>query len=162
VTLSRSIGRRALGGARLALIAVLLCASIVGCGGGEPEVVALPLAPLPGDFFGEWPVQTYVARTPSEWQQIWDAHTSLAFPPPAIPIVDFGMSTVVGVALGFRPSGCNAMQIVGATDSASEVLVQFRELLPPPGVGCAGVVVFLVQFATIPKTDKPVKFIQIP
>jgi hypothetical protein len=118
------------------------------------------LGPIPGDFFGEWPVRTYVARTQSEWEQVWAAHTPFVFPPPTIPTVDFSSYTVVGVALGSRPSGCNGMQIVDAKESASEVLVQFRELIPPPGAGCTAAIVFLVEFATIPKTSKPVNFVQ--
>jgi hypothetical protein len=145
---------------RRTFLASMLSVTIAACGGGEPGDLAL--APVPGDFYGEWPIQAYVARSRSEWAQIWASHKSYAFPAPTMPEVDFDAYSVVGVAMGWRPSGCNGMQIVSATESSSEVVVQYRELEPPSGVGCTGAFVFLVQFATIPKTSKPVNFLQIP
>jgi hypothetical protein len=158
---STTIPRQLPGISRRTLSLALLSALATGCGGGEAGPVALALAQIAGDFNGEWPVQTYVARNTAEWTQIWASHKSFSIPSPAMPVVDFLAFTVVGMALGWRPSGCYGMQIVGATESDSAVTVQYRELIAPPGVACTAALVFLVQFATIPRTDKPVTFVQI-
>jgi hypothetical protein len=158
-TTSRSPERPAI--SRRTLAVALLCAFATACGDGTTESIALAMAQIPGDFYGEWPVQTYVARNAAEWAQIWASHKPLTIPVPVMPVVDFSAYTVVGIALGRRPSGCYATEIVDATGTESQITVQFRELTPPPGVGCTAALVFPVQFVTIPRTDKPVTFVQI-
>jgi hypothetical protein len=158
---STTTPRQLPGISRRTLSLALLSALATGCGGGTSGPAALALAQIAGDFNGEWPVQTYVARNAAEWTQIWASHKSFSIPSPAMPVIDFLAYTVAGVALGWRPSGCYGMQIVGATETDSAVTIQYRELIAPQGVACTAALVFLVQFVAIPRTDKPVTFVQI-
>src|SRR6185369_12987208 len=119
------------------LLALTLAATLVGCGGGsEVEPTSLPspssqiaVLPLEGDSYGKWPVQSYVARTDSEWSQIWDLHDSLQSPPPARPVVDFTAYTVAGVSQGGAGSGCDGLEVLRITDEPEQVRVE-------PSIGC--------------------------
>src|SRR5688572_12448561 len=99
------------------LLACLLSALLVACGGGSDapsgaaalsaEPADIPIAYVEGNFYGDWPVQSYVARTEPEWSRIWDLHDPMQEPAPEKPAVDFSVHTVVGVSLGWGPSGCD-------------------------------------------------------
>jgi hypothetical protein len=140
--------------------ACLLFATLVACGGGGPpnEIAFLPIE---GNFTGNWPVNSYVARTDSEWSQIWDLQGPKLSPPPARPVIDFAAYTVVGASLGFGPTGCYGMDIPRIADEADQIRVEFRRLVAPPPTGCSQGLVSLVIFVKIPATTKPIVFEQV-
>ena len=158
------------------LLAGLLSALLVACGGGsDAPAPAAPLATLSseipvvylqGDFYGNWPVQSYVARTEAEWRQIWDQHDPQQIPAPEMPVVDFALHTVVGVSLGWGADGCHGFQIVRIMEEAEQIRVEYRHTFPDWGTGspqffCTMALVPLVGFAKIPATAKPIVFTQL-
>lgn len=138
------------------LIAV---ASVAGCGGGsDSEIRDLSFSPLEANLYGEWPVQTYVVRTRAELVATWAQHDSLQSPPAEMPEVDFSAYTVVGVSLGWGPSGCHGLRIARAFETRSDVRVLYQRLVPTGAGLCTGSLVPLVAFVKIPATLKPVAF----
>lgn len=153
------------------LFACLLSATLVACGGGGSEVepIAAPLTSpsseiavlrLAGNFYGDWPVQSYVARTESEWSRIWDLHDPMQSPAPERPVVDFSAYTVAGVSLGWAPFGCDWLEIFRITDEPEQVRVEYRRVDASPLTACTANLVPLVAFVKIPATIKPIVFEQ--
>ena len=142
-----------------ATCACLLSASLIACGGGtNDEPKDIPFARVQGDFFGEWPVQTYVARSDSEWSQVWNQFVSYFEPPAPKPVVDFSAYTVVGISLGWGFNGCEGVAISRVMETSTEIDVEYRRLSALPGQGCTASVVPLIDFVEISATTKPVVF----
>jgi len=144
------------------LVACLTLLMFAACGGDDSPVPRIEIAVLrlEGNFYGSWPVQSYVARTGSEWSRIWDLHDPLQSPVPARPVVDFASYTVAGVSQGWGPSGCDGLEVPRITDEPEQVRVEYRRLVVSPLVGCTAALVPLVIFVKIPATTKPVVFEQ--
>jgi hypothetical protein len=111
-----------------------------------------------GNFYGDWPAQNYVARTEAQWTQIWDQHDPLQWPAPTTPAVDFSAFTVVGLSLGWGPSGCHGLAITRITEEPAQLRVEYRRWAPQPTDICTASLVPLVAFVKIPATAKPVVF----
>jgi len=126
------------------LFACLLSATLVACGGGsEVEPTSLPspssqiaVLPLEG-VHGSWPVQSYVARTDSEWSRIWDLQGPNLSPAFARPVVDFAAYTVAGVSQGMAGSGCDGLEVLRITDEPEQIRIEYRRLVVPPLTGCS-------------------------
>jgi len=139
--------------------ACLLSAALVACGGGSnDDPKDIPFARVQGDFFGTWPVQTYVARSDSEWSQVWNQFVPNFEPPVPRPVVDFSAYTVVGISLGWGSNGCDGVAISRVTETSSEIDVEYRRLSALPGQGCGASLVPLIDFVEIAATTKPVVF----
>lgn len=139
--------------------ALVVAAFVSSCGGGsdfQPRDLAYSY--VEGDFYGDWPVQVYAARTRPEWIAIWDHHDPLQYPPPDMPEVDFSAYTVAGISLGWGASGCHGMAIDQVREEESQVRVTYRRVLPGPLMICTASLVPLVAFLKIPATTKPVLF----
>jgi hypothetical protein len=115
--------------------------------------VEIAFAPIEGQF-GVWPVQSYVARTESQWSQMWEMHA----PAHARPRVDFSVNTVVGVSLGQGPNGCSKLEIPRVTEEVDEMRVEYRVADVPPDAMCTQALVPLRAFIAIPATSKPIIF----
>ena len=140
---------------------IFAAAFLIGCGGGsEFEPRDLSFSPVEGDFYGDWPVQTYVVRTNAEWVAVWDQHDSLSFPPPQMPEVDFSTYTVVGVSLGWGPNGCHRLRVTQIREEELQVRVLYQHLVPNEGSVCFLAFVPLVAFVKLPATAKQVLFAQ--
>jgi hypothetical protein len=138
--------------------ACLMSAALISCGGGSnDEPKDIPFARVQGDFFGDWPVQTYMARTDSEWTRVWNLFVP-NFPPAPKPVVDFSANTVVGISLGWGSSGCEGLAISRVTEKSAEIDVEYHRSSAPTGQGCTTGVVPLVDFVEISTTTKPIVF----
>lgn len=124
----------------------------------EPLASDVPFARLGGNFYGDWPVQNHVARTQAQWSQIWDQHDPMQSPTPEKPVVDFSAHTVVGVSMGWGPSGCDGVEIVRIAQEPGQLRVVYRRTIVPPMVACTTAMVPLITFVTIPATAEPVVF----
>jgi hypothetical protein len=143
-------------------LACLLSAMLVACGGGGTSPsTEIAFLPIEGNFNGNWPVNSYVARTDSEWSQIWDLQGPKLSPPPPRPVVDFAAYTIVGASLGGGPTGCYSMDIPRITDEADQIRVEFRQVVALPPIACSQGGVSLVIFVKIPATTKPIVFQQV-
>jgi hypothetical protein len=93
-------------------------------------------------------------RDPEEWASLWRMHA----PGRPAPAVDFSREMVVGVFMGTRPTAGFAVDIVAYRDSGSDVVVQYRETVPPRGAIAAQVVVSPYHLAVIPRRAGTVSF----
>ena len=96
-------------------------------------VEAAVIAEFEGQYSGWTRAQRVLVRDEASWEQLWArVHTPLASPPP-LPPVDFSRQVVVGVALGSRPTGGFAVDILGVKRVGDRLIVRLRETQPPPG-----------------------------
>jgi len=95
-----------------------------------------------------------VAKTPEEWQQLWQKHTPDRQRPP----VDFAKEMVVGVFLGSRPTAGYVLEIVSATQDSGTLLVRYRESAPPRGAMTAQVLTSPYHLVAVPFFPGSVKF----
>ena len=70
-----------------------------------------------------------VARSEVEWTAMWNEHAGNRVRPP----VDFSKEMVVAVFLGTRPTAGFSVEIVGAREEGTALVVSYRETRPQPG-----------------------------
>jgi hypothetical protein len=95
-----------------------------------------------------------VAKTPQEWQQLWQKHT----PDRPRPAVDFSKEMVVGVFLGSRPTAGYVLEIVSAAQDNGSLVVKYRESLPQRGTMTAQVLTSPYHLVAVPFFPGGVKF----
>jgi PrcB C-terminal len=95
-----------------------------------------------------------VARTAPEWATLWRQHS----PDRPRPTVDFAREMVAGVFLGSRPSAGFAVDIVSARDEHGDLVVRYRETIPPPGAITAQVITSAYCIVALPRRDGDVRF----
>jgi hypothetical protein len=142
-------------------------AALGACGGSDGPV-ELAFARVAGLASGLnlaiWPAGSYQARSAGAWQAIWALQQTVGTLPSPVPFVDFGRDMVIGVSEGLGPSGCDSLSITHVTESDTEVEVDYvrtgLHFDPAHPVGCAAVVVPLVDFVIIKQSDKPVRFVR--
>jgi len=64
-----------------------------------------------------------VARTPAQWQAMWDRHQSNLLPPAPLPSVDFSEEMVIAVFLGDRPDPSHSVSLRRVTSGDGDLLV---------------------------------------
>lgn len=74
-----------------------------------------------------------VARSQSEWEDLWRKHVSNQTNPPPLPAIDFAKDIVAAVFLGERPTGGYQIDIVSSEQSDGVLTVSFDEKGPRPG-----------------------------
>jgi hypothetical protein len=78
------------------------------------------------------PLQT-VVRHSAEWNALWQKHASVKPNPPSTPAVDFSKDIVAAVFLGEKPTGGFDVEIVRIDQTATAVVIEYREKSPLPG-----------------------------
>jgi hypothetical protein len=101
--------------------------------------------------------QQSVARTPDDWQALWQRHA----PGRPAPAVDFTTHMVVAVFLGSRPSGGYQAEITGITTAGEVMVVQWAERRPGPGQVAAQVMTAPSHLVTVPRHAGEVRFEQV-
>lgn len=96
----------------------------------------------------------YVFRDSGEWENFRRRHGG----GPA-PDIDFERGFLVAVFLGQRPNPGYSVRIVGAKESAGEVIVGVVEYTPSPGMMYAQVIVYPFDAALVPRTDGSIRFV---
>jgi hypothetical protein len=95
-----------------------------------------------------------VAKSPQEWQELWQKHT----PDRPRPAVDFSKEMVVGLFLGSRPTSGYMLEIVSATQSDGTLVVRYRESVPSRGTMTAQVLTSPYHIVAVPFFPGGVKF----
>ena len=95
-----------------------------------------------------------VARTPDEWQALWQRHA----PGRPAPAVDFTTQMVVAVFLGSRPSGGYQAEITGISTDGDVLVVRWAERRPGPGQVAAQVMTSPSHLVTVPRHQGDVRF----
>jgi protease stability complex PrcB-like protein len=98
-----------------------------------------------------------VARTPAEWQALWNDHA----PAGKLPAVDFASSMVVGVFLGTQPSTGYAVEIVAVTTDGDALVVEYAERQPKRDMMAAQVLTQPFHLVAVPKHAGPVRFVRV-
>jgi PrcB C-terminal len=98
--------------------------------------------------------QQSVARTAGEFETLWRRHA----PSQPLPAVDFGKQMVLAVFLGSRPSGGFNVQITNVQSFGKDLVVQWVETRPAPGMSAATVMTSPAHLVTVPQTDGAVRF----
>lgn len=146
--------------------AALLSMALLACGGSDPMTpVNLPMARVEA----WWPVldlkQSYAIRDDAQWQRVWTAHEPQTWPATERPQVDFSKSMVLGLSLGWGPSGCDGMSIRRVIEEQRELRVEYmsspRTTTPPEILVCTTALVPLTDFVVVPRSDKSVYFVQV-
>lgn len=95
-----------------------------------------------------------VARTASEWASLWRQHAG----DKALPAVDFGSRTVIGVFLGTRSSAGYAADITALRQANGALIVEWQERRPQKGQVSAQVLTSPAIIATVPKFTGEITF----
>ncbi len=136
----------------------LLAAAAVALGFGfAPQAVAFKTIERGGQSGIEEPRQV-VVRTASEWEQLWKAH-ALDRP---LPPIDFTRSMVIGVFLGYRPTGGYAVEITGIERKDSEAVVTYRERKPQKTDIVTQMITMPYHLVSLDKVDGEVRFTRAP
>ena len=95
------------------------------------------------------------ARTVDEWDALWKQHGSGR----ARPSVDFSKEVVAAVFLGSRPSAGFNVQIIGARQDGTALVVSYKETRPAPDALTAQVITSPYHIVAISKgSTTDVKF----
>ena len=103
-------------------------------------------------------------RSSQEWAAAWaSAGTSYLdgsgqpWKPP-VPVVDFNKNMVVGVSAGDGPSSCSGVGIKSPTEQATSITFTYVVVKDGGRQACAAVIVPLVAFVEVSRSDKTVLF----
>ena len=98
-----------------------------------------------------------IVRTDEAWTHFWSEH----HPHEPAPDVDFTQNMVVGVFVGSRPAEGFDVFISNIRTEQGSLIVNFREIAPPPGTFAVNVSVHPYALKVIPRSKLPVKFIPV-
>ncbi len=107
--------------------------------------------------------RTVVARDVNAWQKLWSEHAGAGIADRPLPSVDFSKDMVIGVYLG-ASGACDALSIetVKQKENPARLEVTWKHTPPPPNMACIAVVVNRAVLATVPQSELPVEFVQMP
>lgn len=119
-----------------------------------------------------WPRADYVVRSEAQWLEVWAQ--GQGEPDPRVtrsgggrPIVDFERFMLVGISRGLQGHGCSGLYIEDAVERSSEIEIRFvypgaDDHLPgQPFKVCTAGVTSLVDWALLPRSAKPVRFVMV-
>jgi hypothetical protein len=146
----------------VSLIAVPLGLMASCGGGGIAEPVEIPFAVIESTSSGITTARFVVVKDNAAWGALWREHKLNLTPTPAVPPIDFGQQMVVAVFVGQRPSGCDSVAIKAVKQTATKLMVEYKESDPPPaGLNCTAALVFPAELASTAKSDSPVEFVAV-
>jgi hypothetical protein len=97
-------------------------------------------------------------RTDADWRQLWSEHVAGLVPPPPLPHVNFRTHMVIAVFRGNTEGGF-PIEITEINERASELIVFFKMLSPPPGFSAdVGVVRQPYHIVRVERLPFPVVF----
>jgi hypothetical protein len=102
-----------------------------------------------------------VARTPAEWQTLWNDHA----PGDKLPAIDFGSKMVVGVFLGTQPSAGYEVEIVGVRTDGDALVVEYAQRQPAQGTIAAQILTQPFHLVAVPNRGgavSNVRFVRVP
>ncbi|HEY5801087.1 MAG TPA: hypothetical protein VIT92_12755, partial [Burkholderiaceae bacterium] len=105
-----------------------------------------------------------VINDATAWAQLWREHKANATPGVIImtmPQVDFSKYTLAAVFLGTSTSGCDAVHVFGAEQSATKTVLSYAAGKPANAEICSAEVRTPMQAVLIPRTTQPVEFVSL-
>lgn len=170
----------------LAALAAAASLFVAGCGGGSGstassdggtrtlasgEVASHVDAGVPFSTFSS-PLSSQSAiteqrlvtvRDADAWARLWAEHVGSAAGTRPLPPVDFSRNMVIGVFLGSR-SACDTLSIeaVKQKQGPARIEVSYKHTPPAPETVCVASIANPAVLITVPKSDLPVEFVQVP
>lgn len=138
---------------------LLVTAGFVDCKTGNDisdergRPLSLQAAELPGFNSRTLPAGEYAFGEEKEWRKFWQEWHS-----GSVPKIDFERYTLVIVSLGQKPNPGYSVEVIGAIEYKSEVVVRIVEHFPSLGRMYAQVIVYPYDVALIPVAGKQITF----
>ncbi len=111
-----------------------------------------------GVFSGHGNSAYYVVNDAEEWADIWNEHSQIMFPQPALPDVDFSKSTVVAVFMGQCLTTGYGIEIKEIIDTGLSVVVKVEKTYPGKGCVLGMMLTHPYHIVKVDKIDKYVLF----
>jgi archaellin len=111
-----------------------------------------------GDQSEQQTARQVVARSATDWQAVWKAHS----PTEKVPAVDLTTHMVVGVFVGTRPSAGYSVEITGVKTEGTAMIVEYVERRPKPGMIAAQILTQPFHLVSVEQHADPVRFVQVP
>ena len=99
-----------------------------------------------------------VIRSAAEWDALWKEHAAERLPAEPAPTIDFTKETVVGVALGDRPTAGYGVQITRVQRESDRLSVRTLETTPASDTMQATVVTSPFDFVAVPRFEGEIVF----
>jgi hypothetical protein len=144
---------------RIAL-ALLLSSAVGACGGGDSSSVGtdVPFTTVAQtQYSGVTASEGVVVRSQSEFTAVWARYSARSVPPPPPPAIDFSAVQVLGFFLGTRTNGCYTVSITRVTQSASSLVVAYKEQVA--GTLCTQSLVDPAHLVAVPMSQLQVEFV---
>lgn len=169
-----SVGRDWLNAAGMLLGLLSACSAMASPAAADATDQRIEVQRLQSDavHVRAWPRADYVVRSEAQWLDVWAQ--GQGEPDPRVkrsgggrPIVDFERFMLVGVSRGWQGHGCSGLYIEDAVERGSEIEIRFvypgaDDHLPgQPFKVCTAVMTNLVDWALLPRSAKPVRFVMV-
>mmetsp|Transcript_7510 Transcript_7510/g.9626 ORF Transcript_7510/g.9626 Transcript_7510/m.9626 type:complete len:129 (+) Transcript_7510:155-541(+) len=99
-----------------------------------------------------------IIQSGSDFNELWRRHTSIFYPPPDVPPVDFLTETVLAVFRGTKSSGGYGVEVKGVEDTGDEIVVSCETTDPSPYDMVTMALTQPFHIVRTPKTTKDVRF----
>jgi hypothetical protein len=99
-----------------------------------------------------------VVKDQKGWEEVWTGMEGNVNPKPETPKVDFDSRMVIAVFMGTRKSGGYSVKIT-SIEQNGKVTVKVKESSPPPDAIVTMALTSPYHVVVVPKSDKPVEFI---
>lgn len=170
------------------LVALVAATSlfVAGCGGGAGSVASadagtrtlsstelasqagtgIPFATFSSPLSSQSAItekRLVTVRDADAWARLWAEHAGPAGGTRPLPPVDFARNMVIGVFLGSR-SACDKLSIeaVKQRQDPARIEVSYKHTPPAPETVCIASIANPAVLITVPKSDLPVEFVQVP
>lgn len=169
-----SVGRDWLGAAGGLLGLLAACSAVAGPAAADAADQRMEVQRLQNEaaYDRAWPRADYLVRSEAQWLEVWaqgqgEPEERGASSGSGRPSVDFERFMLVGVSRGLQGHGCSGLYIEDAVERSNEIEVRFvypgvDDHLPgQPFKVCTSVMTRLVDWALLPRSVKPVRFVMV-
>jgi hypothetical protein len=111
-----------------------------------------------GAFSRQETANRVVVKDQKAWEDLWAIMNGRIRPQPELPKIDFDKQMVIGVFMGSRNSGGYSVKITGI-ESNGKLTVKVKETSPGRGMAGAAALTQPYHVVLVPKSDKPVEFV---
>jgi len=147
--------------------AAAVCLGLTGLAGGAdagPEkaassgtINAVRLV-AQGAFSGVQEAQQLVITNRSDWEVLWQRHSSRRQPAEPVPVIDFGKESVLFVSIGRRNTGGYAVSVPVLSVKAGRAIARVGVKSPPPDSMNLQAITAPFCIVAIPATNTPTAF----
>ncbi len=140
---------------------IVTLAGLMLVGAGEPAAKKTDVAVVKewsGTYSLQETAKRVVVKDQKGWEEVWGIMNGRMMPKPEVPKIDFDRQMVVAAFMGSRNSGGFSVKITGI-ESNGKLTVKVKESSPAKGMAGAAVITQPYHAVVVPKSDKPVEFV---